>query len=288
MPGPGYTGHAGHPSPRSHQRPVVTASGYDDALFIPVSGHAGARGAWLCRTLWHCRTLRLRKTAATSSRAAQAASGQPGNPDNRRTARHPTEARMDTYFFEQPDGTLLQCVGRRLVKTSTERKDGPGSRRWHHLQLLETDDGSLVLAIQYLTLCPGEQPVGYAWRGSPEDLRRIAAGFDAGRHVPGPGNPLPARQHPPNRGRRPARTLRPGPASHSETPVTSRGRYEAGGRREPFSAKGLPSSPRTTPFHLPKTFHGISSQASALSFAPGHTASATRTAPPSAFLKPFT
>ena len=46
-----------------------------------------------------------------------------------------------------------------------------------------------MLAIQYLTLCPGEQPVGYAWRGSPEDLRRIAAGFDAGRHVPGPGTP---------------------------------------------------------------------------------------------------
>ena len=96
---------------------------------------------------------------------------------------------MDTFYFEQPDGSLLECVGRRLVKTSTERKEGPGSRRWHHLQLLETDNSSLVLAIQYLTLCPGEQSVGYAWRGTAETLRRAAAQFDAGRHVPGPGAP---------------------------------------------------------------------------------------------------
>lgn len=96
---------------------------------------------------------------------------------------------MDTYFFEKPDGTLLECTGRRLVKTSTERKEGPGSRRWHHLQLLETDDGSLVLAIQYLTLCPGEQPVGYAWRGTATELRTIATAFDAGGHVPDPGAP---------------------------------------------------------------------------------------------------
>ena len=96
---------------------------------------------------------------------------------------------MDTYFFERPDGTLLECVGRRLVKTSTERKDGLGSRRWHHLQLLETDGGGHVLAIQYLTLYPGEQPVGYAWRGTADQLRAIVADFDAGQHVPGAGSP---------------------------------------------------------------------------------------------------
>ncbi|HIU17445.1 MAG TPA: hypothetical protein IAB01_03220 [Candidatus Avidesulfovibrio excrementigallinarum] len=96
---------------------------------------------------------------------------------------------MDTYFFERPDGTLLECTGRRLVKTSTERKEGPGARRWHHLQLLETDDGSLVLAIQYLTLCPGEEPAGYVWRGTATQLRDIANAFDAGERVPAPGAP---------------------------------------------------------------------------------------------------
>ena len=77
---------------------------------------------------------------------------------------------MDIFIFEQADGSLLEFAGERLVKVSTECSKGPGARRWHHLQLLRTEEGQYVVAIQYITRCPGERHRAHAWRGTPEQM----------------------------------------------------------------------------------------------------------------------
>lgn len=90
---------------------------------------------------------------------------------------------MDTYMFEQEDGKLLECEAVRLCRISTERPDGLGSRRWHHLQLLKTIEGQYVAAVQYISFCPGEQPKGYAWRGDPDFLLRKVKSFEPAKDV---------------------------------------------------------------------------------------------------------
>ncbi len=84
---------------------------------------------------------------------------------------------MDTFIFEREEQTLLECMGERTARITTEKSSGPGAKRWHHLQIVHTDDNSDVLAIQYLSHCPGEQIKGYAWRGSPSELAAIIEAF---------------------------------------------------------------------------------------------------------------
>ena len=90
---------------------------------------------------------------------------------------------MDTFIFEQRDGRLLECVGERVGRVSTERAHGAGSRRWHHIQLIRTDDGRYVLAIQYLTRCFGEQFRAYAWIGSKSELETSLDGYSPDQDV---------------------------------------------------------------------------------------------------------